>query len=586
MRLDGKNTGKNRKRDKRKKKPRTRADRTEERRRSVRRVGRLLGMLAFVVGLFFVMTAGRAPLPARSGEPAPETLAARVSFVDQTGRTVQAGQVIVRGGEPVDTADLARLRAERTAYRQSDAGFMQHTQERGALGVALLVVFAGAVAYTERYRESLLSKRSAAFAFALFTLAVAAFARYCVVAGVSPLWVPMPFVIIAMCLVFDQRFGLASAVFYALLVRLACPGANYEFFVLLVGGLAAALLSRKVRTRSTLIKVGLLTGLMQFCAAWAFRFIMRPDTASGPLSPWAPVVVHHTAVALANGALSGFFVSGLLPAIERLFDITTDVRLLEWSDPNQPLLQKLLVDAPGTYHHSMLVGSLAGDAAESVGVNPLLARVGAYFHDVGKLRKPHYFGENLPTGAKNPHDDLTPSMSSLIITAHPKDGADMAEEYGVPREVRDIILESHGSSVVRYFWNKAQEQADGQTELEERDYRYRLPKPHSKEAAIVMLCDAVESAARSMDSPSVPQLRNLVRSIIMGRLHDGQLDESTLTITDLKRLEDTLVHGLTAVFHNRIRYPGQPDEDEAGQGEATGEEPAPQPAGEGATSGD
>ncbi|MHC4479643.1 MAG: HDIG domain-containing metalloprotein [Planctomycetota bacterium] len=243
--------------------------------------------------------------------------------------------------------------------------------------------------------------------------------------------------------------------------------------------------------------------------------------------------------------------------------MTTDIRLLEWSDPSQPLLQRLLLDAPGSYHHSMIVGSLAADAAEAIGANPLLARVSAYFHDVGKLKKPEYFGENLPEGGANPHDELSPTMSSLIITAHPKDGAEMAEQYGVPREVRDVILQSHGSCVLQYFWKKAQSENGERGKLEARSFRYRLPKPQSREAAIVMFCDAVESAARSVDSPSVSQLRNLVRDIILDRLHDGQLDDSGLTITDLKRLEDCLVHGLTAVFHSRVSYPGQQKAQEA-----------------------
>jgi hypothetical protein len=210
----------------------------------------------------------------------------------------------------------------------------------------------------------------------------------------------------------------------------------------------------------------------------------------------------------------------------------------------------------------MVVGSLAAEAAETVGANPLLARVSAYFHDIGKLKKPHYFAENLSAGVPNPHDELSPTMSSLIITAHPKDGADMAEEYGVPRIVRDVILQSHGSTLVKYFWRKAQEKESERDRPDERSFRYRLPKPRGKEAAIVMICDAVESAARSLDSPSVGQLRNLVHDLIMDRLHDGQLDESQLTITDLKRLEDCLVRGLTAVFHSRVTYPGQEKPDQ------------------------
>jgi putative nucleotidyltransferase with HDIG domain len=389
----------------------------------------------------------------------------------------------------------------------------------------------------------------------------------CVVWGLSPLYVPVPLMVMVMCLVYDKRFGIGVAVFYALLVHLACPGADAESFTLLVGGVMTALYTDQIRTRSALVVTGLFAGATQFCTVWGLGLVSALDGSPVPLRFWESVLMPESIAALVNGVASGFIVTGLLPAIEIVFGITTDIRLLEWSDPNQPLLQRLLLDAPGSYHHSMVVGSLAADAAETVGANPLLARVSAYFHDIGKLKKPQYFAENVPSGAQNPHDELSPTMSSLIITAHPKDGADMAEEYGVPRVVRDVILQSHGSTLVKYFWRRAQEKATERDQPDERSFRYRLPKPRGKEAAIVMICDAVESAARSLENPSVGQLRNLVQDLVMDRLHDGQFDESQLTITDLKRLEDCLVRGLTAVFHSRVAYPGQ-EKRERGPGRA------------------
>ena len=472
-------------------------------------------------------------------------------------KSVEQGRLILAKGSEVTRQHIEDLSREREQYWSSGVGRLVKLQRFGGLAVILLIVMAGATIYVVRYRPELLQQRLQTLSFTLCSLALVAMARACVIWGVTPLVVPVPMMVMVMCLVYDQRFGLDVAVFYAMLVRLACPAADAEFFTLLLGGMIAALLSGQVRTRSTLLKAGLFSGAAQFCAVWGMGLMAALDGAHIPLRFWDSALLAQSLAALANGLGSGFVVSGMLPAIETLFGVTTDIRLLEWSDPNQPLLQRLLLDAPGSYHHSMIVGTLAADAAEAVGANPLLARVSAYFHDVGKLKKPDYFAENLPEGGKNPHDDLTPSMSSLIITAHPKDGADMAEQYGVPRPVRDIILQSHGCSVLKYFWDKAQSGANGHGKPDERTFRYRLPKPHSKEAAIVMLCDAVESASRSLRSPSVGQLRNLVGDILRDRLGDGQLDESGLTITDLKRLEDALVHGLTAVFHNRISYPGQ-----------------------------
>ncbi len=492
---------------------------------------------------------------------------------------VEKGRLLLAKGSEVRSQHIDDLLRERHQYWASREGRMVRIQQLFGLAVLLLIVMGGAVAYVNRYRPELLTRRPQMLSFALLTLALVATARLCVAYGISPLWVPLPMMVMIMCLVYDQPFGVGVAFFYALLVRLGCAGADLEFFVLFLGGTVAVLLTGKVRARSTLIVAGILTGAVQFCAVWGLGLISALDGSMVPLRFWQSPLLVMSLVGLANGVLSGFVVSGILPGIERLFGVTTDIRLLEWSDPNQPLLQRLLLDAPGSYHHSMVVGSLAAEAAEAIGANPLLARVSAYFHDVGKLKKPEYFAENLPEGAKNPHDELSPTMSSLIITAHPKEGAEMAETYGVPLEVRDVILQSHGSSVVKYFWGKARDKeaergANGTRhgEMEERTFRYRMPKPKSKEAAIVMLCDAVESAGRSLKSPSTGQLRNLVQDIIFDRLHDGQLDSSGLTITDMKQLEDSLVRGLTAVFHNRVSYPGQ---EKLERQEEEGQEAAP-----------
>ncbi|MFO7958397.1 MAG: HDIG domain-containing protein [Candidatus Brocadiia bacterium] len=478
-------------------------------------------------------------------------------------KTVEAGRTILSKGTEVRRQHVEDLQRERQEYWAGPAGRAVMAQR--VLGVGLLVVIltVAGLMYVRRYKPELARQRLQMGVFLFLTVLLVALARLCVINGMTLLWAPVPMMVMVMCLVYGQRFGLGTAVFFALLVRMAGPGSDVAFAVLLVGGLMAALLTGQVRTRGALVKAGLLAGIAQFVGVWGLGLVGAQQGANVPLQFWRSPLLADSLIALANGFLSGFIVSGGLPAIERLFGVTTDIRLLEWSDPNQPLLQKLLLDAPGSYHHSMLVGSLAADSAEAIGANPLLARVSAYFHDVGKLKKPEYFSENITEGTKNPHEELAPTMSSLIITAHPKDGAEMAEQYGLPKEVRDIILQSHGSSVLKYFWDKAQEEGDDGTRVKKHDFRYRLPKPRSREAAIVMLCDAVESATRSLESPDPGQVGTLVRDIIYDRLHDGQLDESGLTITDLKRLQDSLVHGVLAIYHNRIRYPGQEEVEEA-----------------------
>jgi hypothetical protein len=475
------------------------------------------------------------------------------------------GAVILKRGTEVRRQHLVHLQAAREAYRTSSLGRRVRFQKRIGLAVVLLVLVTAAGYYIYTYRSDLMRSRLQRASFALLTLSLVATGRALVVGDVSLLLTPVPLVVMVLCLVYDQRFGFEMAVFYALVVGLAQGGAGLSFVVLMLGSMTAAFLTGDVRTRSTLIKAGLMIGGVQWAAALGLGLLSGNGEPLLELKFWRSPLFIDAMWGLANGVMSGFLVSGLLPAIERLFGVTTDIRLLEWSDPNQPLMQRLLLEAPGTYHHSMLVGSLAADAADAVGANGLLARVSAYFHDIGKLKKPQYFGENIAKGAKNPHEDLSPTMSKLILTAHPRDGADMAEKEGMPPEVQRIILESHGSTTTKFFWNRALEEAgekEEQPEPEESTFRYRLPKPRSKEAACVMLADSCEGATRSLESPSARQIGDKVHQMIMERLHDAQLDESGLTITDLSRIEETLVRGLNAVFHKRVRYPGPEDEEE------------------------
>jgi len=486
-------------------------------------------------------------------------------------KTVHRGDVLLRKGTEVRQHDVELLELDRAIYARSPEGRRVRAQRLAGLAVLLLVLGWAGGFYIVRYRPELLRNRLQRFSLALLTLMLAAAARVFVLLDVPILLAPVPLVVMVLCLVYDQRFGFEAAALYGLLVGMAEGGSGTQFVALMVGGMMAALLTGHVRARTALLKAGLLAGVAQWAAVWGLGLLASGAEGGVPARFWESPLLAQSLCALGNGVISGFLVSGLLPVIERLFGVTTDIRLLEWSDPNQPLLQRLLVEAPGTYHHSMLVGSLAAEAAEAVGANPLLARVSAYFHDIGKLKKPQYFGENLEKDQKNPHDDLSPTMSRLIITAHPRDGAEMAQRYGFPKEVRDIILESHGSTTTRYFWDMAKRRGGASGELAESDFRYKLPKPHSKEAACVMLADAAESAARSLDSPTPTRIAELVRSIILDRLNDRQLDESGLTITDLDRIERALVRGLNAVYHSRVRYPAQDDAQAAGGAKQDGE---------------
>jgi putative nucleotidyltransferase with HDIG domain len=257
--------------------------------------------------------------------------------------------------------------------------------------------------------------------------------------------------------------------------------------------------------------------------------------------------------------MSVFIVAVVLPLFEYAFKVTTDVRLLELGDLNQKLLKRLLVEAPGTHHHSVLTANLAEMAAEAVGANPMLARVAAYYHDIGKLKSPKYFAENEGYDAHR-HDHLTPQMSSLVIAAHTKNGVEIAEENRLPGEIVDVIREHHGTTLISFFYQEALK-LDDHDILNESDFRYPGPKPHSKVSAIVMLADAVESASRSLEEVNSTSIRSLVERVVRNRLDDGQLDECDLTLKEISIVAESLIRGLTSILHARPTYPEKRAED-------------------------
>jgi putative nucleotidyltransferase with HDIG domain len=257
--------------------------------------------------------------------------------------------------------------------------------------------------------------------------------------------------------------------------------------------------------------------------------------------------------------IASLLMTGLLPVVERIFSVQTDLSLLELGDASHPLLRQLAQRAPGTYNHSINVAALAETAADSIGAHGLLTRVGAYFHDIGKMFKPNYFVENQSQG-NNRHDTLQPAMSTLVIIAHVKDGADLARAHNLPKPIIDFIEQHHGTTLVEYFFRQATKKSEESPygeEVSDLDFRYPGPKPQTVEAAVLMLSDAVESASRTLVEPTPGRLQNLVDDIAMKRLLDGQFDECGITLCQLDQVKLSLVKSLTAIYHGRIKYPGQ-----------------------------
>lgn len=373
-----------------------------------------------------------------------------------------------------------------------------------------------------------------------------------------PYFIPISVFAVLAVMFFGQRFGFIFVLSCCTLLcfspgRYRLPLFNWVLFGSLAsGGLAVVFAARRLDTRTKLIKVGLYAGLAHFLSILGLNMVSAQAweefRASVTASSWLAVY------GLLNGVFCGFFLSGFLPFIERVFKLSTDIRLKELSDLNQPVLRRFLLEAPGTYHHSLLVGTIAEAAAQQIGANPLLARVGAYFHDIGKINKPDYFTENEQTKGEK-HSFLSPHLSTLVIISHVRDGVETAKELKLPESVIDIIEAHHGTSLVEYFYREATEETKGGNERVPADsFRYPGPKPASKEAAIVMLADAVEAASRALEGRSPQRIENLVHKIVLDRLLDGQLDESNLTLTEVKRSEEAFIRVLLGIFHSRIKY--------------------------------
>ena len=386
----------------------------------------------------------------------------------------------------------------------------------------------------------------------------------------GPLIAPYAFAPLVLSVLLGRIHGLYGAVFASLWSSILFGTIDAPLLVCgLISGFTAVYLTLQVRRRSKLIRAGFGVGLAIWLLALTFGLIGPINLFPPMANDWGMIGLQ-SAYAIGNGIVTAMLVGGALPILEHLFKITTDISWLEASDLNHPLLRRMTIEAPGTYHHSLVVANLAEAAAEGIGANATLCRVCSYFHDIGKLVKPEYFTENM-NFERNPHDDLAPTMSALIILAHVKEGVDLALKYKLNKQIIDIIQEHHGTSFVYYFYQRAiQQQEDARAggkimnireedipEVREESFRYPGPKPQTKESAIVSLADMVESASRSLEKPTPQKIEQLVNELIEERIADRQLDDCDLTLGELKIIAERFRFTLTTMLHSRIAYPKQ-----------------------------
>lgn len=485
---------------------------------------------------------------------APYTMYVEYQGPDQTvlSYKVNKGEVVVEAGHRV-TEKAARILEE--IARREGIGNRRYAY----LGLSLLIMLFFYLFYRDikRYRPALIADTRKMFLLAfllLVTVIVSQFAKFILSLVADKLALdaltigfalPVAAGAMLVCLLFDFHLALAFSFVVSILLGILFQGDPFMPLYYFFGSIVSALSVIHCKKRTAVLRAGALTGLVNLIA------VVGIDLYKGEL-------LNRGAYDLTAGFLGALSVSMIvsvsLPFFEALFDIATDIKLLELLDPNQPLLKELVYKSPGTYHHSIVIGNLAEAAAEAIGENPLLARVGAYYHDVGKIRKPEYFIENQRV-FENKHDRLMPSMSSLIIASHVKDGVEVAREHKLPSSVVDIIHQHHGTSLISYFYQKAKELQPLVT-IAEDDYRYPGPRPRTKVAAIVMLSDSVEAASRTLDDPTPQRIQALTNSVITRIFLDDQLGKCDLTLKDLREIARSFNLILTGIFHHRIDYPG------------------------------
>ncbi|MFO7984052.1 MAG: HDIG domain-containing protein [Desulfuromonadales bacterium] len=468
---------------------------------------------------------------------------------------IKKGEMIAREGERVTPGQIKKLQAMRQIG--SDASTLRTTL--GLLLCTGLLIFTAhryAMRNVRKYRPDnrdllFLSMTLIGF-FILIKLAIFVSAA---LEGALPAiesttyFYAFPFAIGAMLvrIVLNSEVALVFCMISALLVGFLFGNSLSIAIYALLGSLAGAHWVGQCKERTTLLRAGLWISLTNLALIVGLQLLLG--------RPFDMQLLYKAGFGVSNGFFCAVIVTGMIPIVEGLFKYTTDIKLLELANMNSPVLRELMIRAPGTYHHSVIVGNLVEAAAEEINANPLMARVAAYYHDIGKIRKPLYFIENVG-GHENRHDKLAPSMSALVLTAHVKDGIEMAREAKLGRELIEIIRQHHGTALIKFFYDKAKSKSTpGVQHIDERDYRYPGPKPQTREAALIMLADAVEAASRTLTDPTPARIQGMVQKIINNIFIDGQLDECELTLKDMHSIAKSFNRILAGIFHHRVDYP-------------------------------
>lgn len=467
-------------------------------------------------------------------------------LIDETRKSVakvviKQNQIIVKEGVPVTQNQLDIL---------SDLGMLDDGKNTSIYLYVYIVLamFVGIIMflqynYIDRNYSEIFKNTKKITLISVINLMTLVFAR--TIGLVSPFLIPFACAPILLTLLINYKISIVISILNVIVISIA-TGFDAQVMMLgVISSILGATLLKKMQQRNELLYSTLYLSIVGVIITVSTGILISSNLRE---------VLIKSGITFIGGVLSGIFALGILPFLEGTFNEVTTLKLLELSNPNHPLLKKLLMEAPGTYHHSMLVANLAEMASEEVGANSVIVRIGSYYHDVGKTERPYFFGEN-QMGGENPHNHMTPNLSAKIIISHVKDGIELARKYNLPKVIQDIIGEHHGTTLVKYFYYTMKNNSENPEEVKEEDYRYPGPIPNSKEAGIIMLADSVEAAVRSIKEPSEDKIKEMINNIISDKLSCGQLNDCNLTIKDIEKIKKCFLTALNGIYHHRIEYP-------------------------------
>ncbi|MBN1067127.1 HDIG domain-containing protein [Clostridium botulinum] len=453
---------------------------------------------------------------------------------------IKKNQIIIKEGEPVTAEQIAII----NELGLLDNGIKgKYVYVYLSLALFLFVILFLQYSYIYLNYKDIFFNAKRLILISLINILSLILARS--IGAVSAFLIPFAFGSMLLTLLLNYKISIIISIFNSVIMSALVEFDPQVMLLVFINAILGAVMLKKMQQRNELIYATLYISVVSAILTLSTGVIISSNLKE---------IFMVSLFSIIGGVLSGIFALGVLPFLEGTFNEVTTIKLLELSNPNNPLLKKLLMEAPGTYHHSMLVANLAEMAAEEVGANPVVARIGAYYHDVGKTERPYFFGEN-QIGRENPHDKISAKLSTHIIISHVKDGLRLAKEHNLPPIIQDIIAEHHGTTLVKYFYYTMKNNAENPDDIKEKDYRYSGPIPSSKEAGIVMLADGIEAAVRSIKEPNKDKIEEMVNNIIKDKLNSNQLINCDLTLKDIEKIRLCFLNALNGIYHQRIEYP-------------------------------